>query len=150
MGDVEFDMLTNKAISFFKSKNWWFDNVEPTYQDALSRIGIDIASDFSQFYLHVEDGPTFVSKNGEIYQICWFLNNSDYAGRLRMTREALKIPEPYIPLDSFSGERGYFYNTETGEVFELGLGDSLKQFLSGSLNPRWGGFNEFIEWFFDI
>ncbi|MGT0250094.1 hypothetical protein [Burkholderia pyrrocinia] len=143
-------MLTNKIISFCQGKKWWFDDVEPTYRDALLRMGLDISSDFSQFYLHVEDGPTFTSKNGEIYQICWFLNNSDYNGRLRMTREVLKVPEPYIPLDSFSGERGCFYNTETGEVFDIGLGNSLKKFIDGSLKPRWNGFNEFIEWFFDI
>ncbi|WP_197706769.1 hypothetical protein [Burkholderia stabilis] len=150
MGDVEVDMLTNKIISFCQGKKWWFDDVEPTYRDALLRMGFDISSDFSQFYLHVEDGPTFTSKNGEIYQICWFLNNSDYDGRLRMTREVLKVPEPYIPLDSFAGERGYFYNTETGEVFDIGLGDSLKKFMDGDLRSRWNSFNEFIEWFFDI
>ncbi|WP_208458861.1 hypothetical protein [Burkholderia sp. BCC0322] len=150
LGDVEDNTLTNKIISFCKGKNWWFDDVEPTYRDALLRMGIDISSDFSQFYLHVEDGPTFTSKNGEIYQICWFLNNSDYDIRLRMTREVLNVPEPYIPLDSFSGERGYFYNTETDEVFDLGLGGSLKRFMGGGINPRWNNFNEFIEWFFDI
>lgn len=150
LGDVEGNMLTNKIISFCQSNKWWFDDVEPTYNDALLRMGLDISSDFSQFYLHVEDGPTFTSKNGEIYQICWFINNSDYGGRLRMTREVLKVPEPYIPLDSFSGERGYFYNTETGEVFDIGLGSSLKKFMDGDLKPRWGSFNEFIEWFFDI
>ena len=110
----------------------------------------DISSDFSQFYLHVEDGPTFTSKNGEIYQFCWFLKNSDYNSRLSMTREVLKIPEPYIPLDSFSGERGYFYNTETGGVFDIGLGDSLRKFIEGVREPRWASFNDFVEWFFDI
>jgi hypothetical protein len=52
--------------------------------------------------------------------------------------------------DSFPGERGYFYNKETGEVFDVGLGDSLREFLGGNMKSRWNGFNEFIEWFFDI
>jgi hypothetical protein len=150
LSDVEVDMLSSKIVSFCQGKNWWFDDVEPTYRDALIRIGVDVSSDFSQFYLHVEDGPTFTSRNGEIYQICWFLNNSDYDGRLKMVRDTLKIPEPYIPLDSFPGERGYFYNKETGEVFDVGLGDSLREFVGGNMKSRWNGFNEFIEWFFDI
>ncbi|UEP30982.1 MULTISPECIES: hypothetical protein [unclassified Burkholderia] len=150
LDDVEGDMLSNKIILFCQNKKWWFDDVEPTYKDALLKMGFDISSDFSQFYLHVEDGPTFTSKNGEIYQICWFLNNSDYDGRLRVAREILKIPEPYIPLDSFAGERGYFYNMETGQVFDVGLGNSLKEFVAGNAKAQWGGFNEFIEWFFDI
>ena len=143
-------MLSAKIVSFCQDKNWWFDDVEPKYKDALLRIGVDIASDFAQFYLHVEDGPTFTSKNGEIYQICWFLNNSDYEKRLKMTREVLKISDPYIPLDSFYGERGYFYNKETGEIFNIGLGEELKKFMDGSLGPQWKDFNQFIEWFFDI
>lgn len=143
-------MLSAKIVSFCQDKNWWFDDVEPKYKDVLLRIGVDIASDFAQFYLHVEDGPTFTSKNGEIYQICWFLNNSDYEKRLKMTREVLKIPDPYIPLDSFYGERGYFYNKETGEIFNIGLGEELKKFMDGSLGPQWKDFNQFIEWFFDI
>lgn len=143
-------MLSSKAVFFFRDRKWWFDDVEPAYRDAILRLGIGISSDFSQFYLHVEDGPTFSSKNGEIYQICWFLNNSDYDGRLRVVRGTLGIPEPYIPLDSFTGGRGYFYNKETGEVFDIELGDALSKFLRGDLEPKWRGFNEFIEWFFGV
>ncbi|WP_420212052.1 hypothetical protein ACN8ZM_19020 [Burkholderia aenigmatica] len=114
------------------------------------KMGLDISSDFAQFYLHVEDGPTFASRNGEIYQICWFLNNSDYDGRLRVAREVLEIPVQYIPLDAFPGGRGYFYDAKTGGVFDVGLGNSLEEFVSGSMVARWCDFNEFIEWYFDI
>ncbi|AXF25095.1 hypothetical protein CUJ89_19835 [Burkholderia pyrrocinia] len=143
-------MLSDKIISLCKDRGWWFNDVEASYRDAILGMGLDISSDFSQFYLHVEDGPTFTSKNGEIYQVCWFLNNSDYDGGLKVAREVLKVPDPYIPLDSFSGERGYFYNAEAGEVFDVGLGGSLEKFIDGDLKPRWSNFNEFIEWFFDI
>ncbi|AWV04066.1 hypothetical protein DM992_22760 [Burkholderia sp. JP2-270] len=143
-------MLSDKIINFCRDKKWWFDDIEPTYRDAILRMGLDVSSDFSQFYLHVEDGPTFISRNGEIYQICWFLNNSDYGGRLKMTREILGVPDSYIPLDSFSGGWGYFYNKETGEVLGLGLGGDLKKFKDGGLRSQWGDFNKFIEWFFGI
>ncbi|KHK53002.1 hypothetical protein PI86_14510 [Burkholderia sp. A9] len=143
-------MLSRKIISFCRSKDWWFDDVEPTYSAAILKAWGDISSDFSQFYLHVDDGPTFTSENGEKYQICWFLNNSDYIGRLKVARDVLKVPEPYIPLDAFSGGRGYFYNMETGEVFDIGLGDDLERLTKGDLKARWADFNEFIEWFFGI
>jgi len=96
-------MLSSKIVCFCRDRKWWFDNVEPVYRNAISRLEIDLSSDFSQFYLHAEDGPTFTSKNGEIYQVCWFYSNSEYKGRLVVAREVLGIPEPYIPLDSFSG-----------------------------------------------
>ncbi|MBY4726082.1 MULTISPECIES: hypothetical protein [Burkholderia] len=143
-------MLSSKIISFCRDKGWWFDDVEPAYRDALLKIGFDISSDFSLFYLHVEDGPTFISKNGEIYQVCWFLSKSDYAGRMRMARDVFKVPESYMPMDSFSGGRGFFYNTQTKEVFDIGLGVDLEKLSNGGLNARWDNFNEFIEWFFGI
>lgn len=67
-----------------------------------------------------------------------------------MTREILGVPDSYIPLDSFSGGWGYFYNKETGEVLGLGLGGDLKKFKDGGLRSQWGDFNKFIEWFFGI
>lgn len=57
--------------------------------------------------------------------MCWFLNNSDYDGRLTAARGILGIPEPNIPLDPFAGGQGYFYNKETGEVFDIELGECL-------------------------
>ncbi len=143
-------MLSNAIIKFCKDRKWWFDDVDPACRSALLKIGLDISSDFAQFYLHVEDGPTFTSRSGEIYQICWFLNNSDYDGRLRVAREVLEIPAQYIPLDAFPGGRGYFYDTKTGGVFDVGLGNSLEEFVNGSMLARWSDFNEFIEWYFDI
>ncbi|WP_175219971.1 MULTISPECIES: hypothetical protein [Burkholderia] len=143
-------MLSDAITRFCKDKKWWFDDVDPAYRSALLKMGFDISSDFAQFYVHVEDGPTFTSRNGEIYQICWFLNHSDYDGRLRVAREVLKIPASYVPLDAFPGGRGYFYDTKAGGVFDVGLGNSLEEFVSGNMVARWSGFNEFIEWFFDI
>ncbi|WP_206073610.1 hypothetical protein [Proteus alimentorum] len=61
-------MLTSKLISYFKSKGWWIDTPSSEYHDALLSINIDIDSDFVPFYLHVEDCPTFLGRNREIYQ----------------------------------------------------------------------------------
>ncbi|WP_242514464.1 hypothetical protein [Enterobacter cloacae] len=133
-----------------QSRGWWYDDITQEYSDALLSLGIDLSSDFAQFYLHVEDGVTFHSRNHEIYQICWFVINSSYQLDLKRTHEILKIPSEYIPLDGFQSEGGYFYNKKTGEVLFINVGDTLTKFLQGELKPQWGDFNSFIEWFFDL
>ena len=55
-------------------------------------------------------------------------------------QSALKLPEEYIPLDSFEGEGGFFYNRLTGEVLELELGQKTIEFQKGKLLPQWKDF----------
>lgn len=76
--------------------------------NALLSINIDLASDFAQFYLHVEEGATFYNRKLAIYQICWFIINSNYQLDLKRTHKSLNIPKEYIPLDSFEGGGGCF------------------------------------------
>ena len=70
--------------------------------------------------------------------------------QIESMRSALNLPEEYIPLDSFEGEGGFFYNRKTGEVLELELGQKLIDFQSGKLQPQWEDFNAFLEWYFDL
>lgn len=65
-------------------------------------------------------------------------------------RSVFNLPEEYIPLDSFEGEGGFFYNRRTGEVLELTLGKVYNDFQQGKLKPQWSNFNTFLEWFFDL
>ncbi|CAM2891089.1 SMI1/KNR4 family protein [Prescottella defluvii] len=144
-------MLSDKLVSHLGRRGWWFADTTDEYRDALSRLGVDESSDFAQFYLHAEDGPTFISKNREIYQICWFLlNSSDYSSSLARTRDALKLPAEYLPLDNFQGEYGFFYNKASGQVMRLGLGSEWLEFTEGRLTPQWADFNSFLEWYFDL
>ncbi|WP_447872844.1 hypothetical protein [Serratia fonticola] len=144
-------MLSEKLINFCKQKNWWFDNVTHEYKEALITLGVDINSDFSHFYLHVEDCPTFFGRGREIYQICWFIiNSNDYFLSVERTRNILRLPEEYIPLDDFQGEYGYFYNKKTQEVLGLGLGEQWHDFMDGKLKPQWADFTTFMEWFFEL
>ena len=141
-------MLSDKVIKYFKSHDWWYEDIAEEYLLALSRLDIDLDSDFAKFYLHVEDGPTFSGKHGEIYQICWFVTNSNYDLYMQRTHDALGLPKEYIPLDSFEGEGGFFYNRKTGEVLYLELGKKIEDFLMDRLIPQWKDFNTFLEWFF--
>ncbi|MEI8574484.1 hypothetical protein U737_22370 [Methylomonas sp. LW13] len=141
-------MLSNKVINYFKANGWWYEDIAEEYSLALIELDIDLDSEFAEFYLHVEDGPTFSRKYGEIYQICWFVTNSSYDICLQRTHNALGLPMEYIPLDSFEGGGGFFYNRNTREVLYLELGKKIEDFLVGKLMPQWKDFNDFLEWFF--
>jgi len=143
-------MLSEKIKTFCKEKGWWNDDYTQEYADALRKLNIDLTSDFATFFLHVEDSPTFYGRHQELYQICWFAINTNYDLAITFAHDALELPNEYIPLDSFEGEGGFFYNRSTGEVLEIELGQKLIDFQKGKLQPQWHDFNSFVEWFFEI
>lgn len=143
-------MLSQEIIDFCKSKNWWYEEASQEYEQALMKLAIPINSDFAKFYLHVEDGPTFLSRNKELYHIGWFMVYSNYMLSIKSAHETLQLPEDYIPLDTFEGEYGYFYDRQSGEVLRLSLGEEWHQFQKGELKPQWDSFNAFLMWYFEI
>ncbi len=143
-------MLSEKIKTFCKEKGWWNDDYTQEYADALRKLKIDLTSDFATFFLHVEDSPTFYGRHQELYQICWFAINTNYELAITFAHDTLELPNEYIPLDSFEGEGGFFYNRSTGEVLEIELGQKLIDFQKGELQPQWPDFNSFVEWFFEI
>ncbi len=143
-------MLSEKIKTFCKEKGWWNDDYTVEYADALRKLNIDLTTDFATFFLHVEDSPTFYGRHQELYQICWFAINTNYELAITFAHDALELPNEYIPLDSFEGEGGFFYNRSTGEVLEIELGQKLIDFQKGELQPQWHDFNSFVEWFFEI
>ena len=143
-------MLSEKIKTFCKEKGWWNDDYTVEYADALRKLNIDLTTDFATFFLHVEDSPTFYGRHQELYQICWFAINTNYELAITFAHDALELPNEYIPLDSFEGEGGFFYNRSTGAVLEIELGQKLIDFQKGELQPQWHDFNSFAEWFFEI
>ena len=143
-------MLSEKIKTFCKEKGWWNDDYTQEYADALRKLNIDLTTDFATFFLHVEDSPTFYGRHQELYQICWFAINTNYELAITFAHDALELPNEYIPLDSFEGEGGFFYNRSTGAVLEIELGQKLIDFQKGELQPQWHNFNSFVEWFFEI
>ncbi|MFC2491034.1 MAG: hypothetical protein ACFNVK_13355 [Prevotella sp.] len=143
-------MLSEKIKTFCKEKGWWNDDYTQEYADALRKLNIDPTTDFATFFLHVEDSPTFYGRHQELYQICWFAINTNYELAITFAHDALELPNEYIPLDSFEGEGGFFYNRSTGAVLEIELGQKLIDFQKGELQPQWHDFNPFVEWFFEI
>ncbi len=143
-------MLSEKIKTFCKEKGWWNNDYTQEYADALRKLNIDLTTDFATFFLHVEDSPTFYGRHQELYQLCWFAINTNYELAITFAHDALELPNEYIPLDSFEGEGGFFYNRSTGAVLEIELGQKLIDFQKGELQPQWHDFNSFVEWFFEI
>ena len=142
-------MLDSKLINYLKDKEQWFEDVTAPYEQALSSVGLDLDSDIAQFYLHAEDGATFYSKKQEIYQICWFVINSDYLDLLSSVRNTYELSEDYIPLNDLSNGT-YFYNKKDQSVIFLEAGDVFSAFKEGHFLHKWNDFNQFILWFFEL
>ena len=111
-------MLSKIVINYLKQNNFYLEKEEENYTKALLDFGIDLESDLAYFCLHTTE-MSFKGRVGSIDNICWYLIYSTYIQRTKSLQSYLALPQEYIPLDSFEGEGGFFYNRLTGEVLEL-------------------------------
>jgi hypothetical protein len=147
---LKFKAMLSKKVKDYLIEEGFFDETEDKqYQKVISDLDIPLDTAFADFNLHT-NSVTFSGQLSDLYNICWFTINSGYLTQVDNIQKALKLPSEYIPLDSFEGEGGFFYNRKTGEVLEIELGEKLKEFLSGKLQPQWKNFNDFLEWYFEL
>ncbi|WP_311378724.1 hypothetical protein [Alloprevotella tannerae] len=142
-------MLSEKIKNYLIESRLYDDTADEAYQKVISNLGIDLETPFAQFNLYT-NAVTFTGNRAELYNVCWFAINSIYYEQMASMRSVFRLPEEYIPLDSFEGEGGFFYNRNTGEVLELTLGQVYEDFQQGRLKPQWPDFNIFLEWYFDL
>jgi len=146
-------MLSKKIIELFKTRGYLSltETERMKYTEVLIDLDIQLNTSFAEFNL-LTIGPTFQGRNCyELYNVCWFkIYSDDLEYGIESARNVLNLPEEYLPLDSFEGEGGFFYNRKTGEVLEIELGEKLNDFHNGSLTPQWKDFNSFLEWYFEI
>jgi len=145
-------MLSEKIIELFKTRGYLALTKEERrkYTEALIDLDIQLNTSFAEFNL-LTIGPTFQGRCYELYNVCWFkIYSDDLEYAIESARNVLKLPEEYLPLDSFEGEGGFFYNRKTGEVLEIELGQKLNDFHNGKLSPQWKDFNSFLEWYFNF
>ena len=114
-------MLSEKLKKYLIEAGLYDLTEDKSYQEVMIKLGIDLQTPFAQFNLYT-NSITFSGRYSDIYNVCWFAINSTYFEQIGYMQSALKLPEEYIPLDSFEGEGGFFYNRLTGEVLELELG----------------------------
>ncbi len=142
-------MLSEKIKEYLREESLYDETEDVNYQKVIEDLNIDQNSAFADFNKHT-NAVTFSGKGNDLYNVCWFAINSSYYDQVKNMKIALKLPEEYIPLDSFEGEGAYFYNRNTGQVFELELGHKNVGFQNGMLRPQWEDFNSFLEWYFEI
>ncbi|WP_343566222.1 hypothetical protein [Sphingobacterium sp.] len=142
-------MLSEKIKEYLKEESLYDETEDENYQRVITKLNIDQNSAFADFNTHT-NAVTFSGKGNDLYNVCWFAINSSYYDQVKNMSIALKLPEEYIPLDSFEVEGGYFYNRNTGQVLELELGNNYVAFQNGTLQPQWEDFNSFLEWYFEI
>ena len=142
-------MLSEKLKEYLVETGLYDTTEDANYRKVMSDLEINFETPFARFHLYT-NAVTFSGRYSDIYNVCWFAINSTYFEQIGYMQSALKLPEEYIPLDSFEGEGGFFYNRLTGEVLELELGQKTIEFQKGKLLPQWKDFNEFLEWFFAL
>ena len=140
-------MISLENINKIKNNGWWYDTPSEEYVSAIKDLGIDPNTTIGQFYIHSEDGPTFTSKGVVLYQICWFLLFSTYELDILRASEGLGLPKYFIPLDSFEGEIGFFYNKHTEEVFQFSLNRSTENTTQLTTIAKWDTFDLFLDWY---
>lgn len=61
--------------------------------------------------------------------------------------DGLGLSKEFIPLDSFEGEVGFFYNKQTEEVFQFSLNGSTENTTQLATIAKWDTFNLFLDWY---
>jgi hypothetical protein len=141
-------MLT-QSVRNYLIENDLYDE-ESSGESLLSNLGVTPDSAFAEFYSHADEVTFMGSRDVEIDNIVWMIENSSYLENRASLLSALGLPLTFIPMDAFEGEGGFFYNTVNQGVYEITLGDKLAKVISGDLGPDWNDFNEFLIWYFDI
>ena len=140
-------MISLDNINKIKKNGWWYDTPSEEYISAIRDLGIDPNSTIGQFYIHTEDGPTFTSKGVVLYHICWFLLFLIYELDILRASDGLGLPKEFIPLDSFEGEVGFFYNKQSEEVFQFSLNRSPENTMQLTTIAKWATFDLFLDWY---
>ncbi|WP_428144762.1 hypothetical protein [Delftia acidovorans] len=136
-------MITNELMIFLKDKKIWFDDESEDYKKSLLSLNISENSDIGYFYLHAEQNPNFISKNGELLQICWHAINTNYISNTENLKKALDIPSSGIILSSFESGSGWFYDNATGKVhLKTPTNENTQETI------EWDNFGNFLSYFF--
>jgi len=148
-------MLSDKLIAYFKEQNWWYEaeDIEDDELRVLKEIKVPLDSSFAFFFLHVSDGPTFISRNFEIYHVCWNLINTNglqiMMNSLWEDRPNGVLPKDFIPFSPFERDTILLFNIKTNEVFEVDE-SGIDLLVNNNKTAKWDTFNDFLEWYFEL
>ncbi|BDR57690.1 hypothetical protein [Xylocopilactobacillus apicola] len=95
-------MLTEKVKNYLIEADLYDETDDTSYQKVIEELNIDASTAFADFNLNT-NSATFSRQLYDIYNVCWFAINSTYFEQIEWMQSALKLPQEYIPLDSFEG-----------------------------------------------
>lgn len=136
-------MIEIKLINFLQEKKIWFEEASESYKEVLKKFDISEKSDIGLFYLHAEQHPNFLSRNGELLQICWHAINTNYIHNSENIKKIMKIKDNAIILSSFEDGSGWFYDKDSQKVH---LKIPENEIPKG--NIEWNDFGSFLNYFF--
>lgn len=95
--------------------------------ELLDPLGIDRDSAIADFFTHVTGVDYEGVNHHEIDDHVWFIENTSYLKDRKSRLSSLGLSDNFIPLDSFKGGGGCFYNTSDGGVYDIELGEPLRR-----------------------
>jgi len=114
-------------------------------EKALCELGIDLNSEFAQFYLTYK--ITLFDSNVSYEQLCDIAEPSrEIAVGTRFIHDVWRLPDYFICFTSCEGEGGYLYNKNDGTVWDFSLANREK-FIRGMESPTWPSFFDFMIWY---
>ena len=74
-------MLSERVKEYLKEKGLYDETEDTDYQEVMSKLGIELETDFAQFNLYTND-ITFSGKYNDLYNVCWFALCSKFTRRV--------------------------------------------------------------------
>ncbi len=109
---------------------------------ALAKLKIDSSSDF---YLAMKWFRGFpLGKGGELHTLDQILES---VKRAYWDDEYPGFSNKFLELSSIEGESSYFYERESGNVYDVNWKD-MGSLLAGKIKPQWRDFGTFLDWYY--
>lgn len=136
-----------------KVRGWLIDDgvYEPEADgvEELTVLGAPVDSAFVDFYSHCSSATIMGDGPEELDGIVWMIRNSTWHEGHESIVNVLELPQAMIPLSPFEAGT-YFYNTDTGAVWDVEYGETLLAAREQATEPDWPDFESFLVWFFAI
>lgn len=115
-------------------------------EEILRSLGVDLNTEFAEFYLKYQGGFGSPRPIAELIDIEG-PQIPNMPREIEYVRDRYELPEQYLPLTTDESEGMYLYNKDDGAVYDMDF-YNLPDLLAGKLKPRWPTFNEFLVWYF--
>jgi hypothetical protein len=110
--------------------------------EKLADLGVPKVSDFYEFYSRTRFMP--VGEGEELNTLDGIIEHKESGFH---EEDCPGIYDRFLQLSSIEGEGSYFYEIETGIVYDADWGEE-KAMMLGTLEKKWPSFYAFLEWYY--